>query len=115
VGIGTSPVDESGRDAVVTGDYVERVAPADSVVRQEAGVARAASVRATWVTERLALVVTGVLVAVAILEAAVLFGGELMVIGAVGLFLYMALLGLPYWLAAAQERGEDERRRGRPA
>lgn len=111
VGVGTSPVDATGREAIVTGRYIEREEPSDPdpvAVRHaarerhfEAGVIRG--------SERLALLITGILIAIAILLAALLFGGELLIIGAIGLFLYMALLGLPYWLAAAHEREEEAR------
>lgn len=72
---------------------------------------RAAS-RQTWK-------ILSVLAVIAVLVAGAVFDPRLLVIGAIGVFAYMALFGLPVWLAAAAQAAEDKAAeraadRGRP-
>jgi hypothetical protein len=71
---------------------------------------RAAS-RQTWR-------ILGILAVLAVLVAGAVFDRRVLLIGAIVAFAFMALLGLPVWLAAAAQAAEDKaaergRRRGR--
>jgi hypothetical protein len=101
----------SGRQGRATPETPAGQRVADVTASAPRWTGRAAS-RQTWQ-------VLGVLAVLAVLVAGAVFDPRLLVVGAIGVFAYMALFGLPVWLAAAAQAAEDKAAeraadRGRP-